>query len=141
VQNLVERFRPGRILVVLATLAVALLSVLAVPSGATAAAPAKAGGVKPLDGIPYNCNYAPAPWPTISWGSTGPAVKQAQCYLNDSLKPWLHTPLVVDGQFGPKTDAAVRTFQGCAGIGVDGIVGPVTWSKLQYWADQTVWLC
>jgi murein DD-endopeptidase MepM/ murein hydrolase activator NlpD len=35
-----------------------------------------------------------------------------------------------DGIFGPETDAAVREYQTEAGIQVDGIVGPVTWSAL-----------
>ncbi|MGV0743990.1 peptidoglycan-binding protein [Mycolicibacterium sp. XJ870] len=38
--------------------------------------------------------------------------------------------LAVDGVFGPLTEQAVRRFQGNQGIGVDGIVGPVTWSRL-----------
>jgi peptidoglycan hydrolase-like protein with peptidoglycan-binding domain len=36
----------------------------------------------------------------------------------------------VDGIFGPRTEAAVEAFQQDAGIGVDGVVGPVTWSRL-----------
>lgn len=36
----------------------------------------------------------------------------------------------VDGVFGPGTDAAVRRFQSSARIGVDGIVGKNTWTKL-----------
>lgn len=36
----------------------------------------------------------------------------------------------VDGDFGPKTEAAVRAFQLQAGITVDGIVGPETWGEL-----------
>lgn len=38
--------------------------------------------------------------------------------------------LNIDGNFGPLTDAAVREFQTSQGIGVDGIIGPITWNKL-----------
>jgi chitosanase len=37
---------------------------------------------------------------------------------------------VVDGDFGKKTDANVKTFQKREGLVADGIVGPATWSAL-----------
>ena len=53
-------------------------------------------------------------------GSQGPLVAEVQRALE----------LPADGIFGPQTDAAVRRYQSAAGVLVDGIVGPVTWSKL-----------
>lgn len=39
-------------------------------------------------------------------------------------------PIAVDGQFGPKTEAAVQGFQRASGITADGIIGPNTWARL-----------
>lgn len=38
--------------------------------------------------------------------------------------------VTIDGEFGTKTDTAVRTFQKKHGLTVDGIVGAKTWKKL-----------
>lgn len=59
--------------------------------------------------------------PTLRRGSTGVAVAALQRALVT-----LGQDIAVDGQFGPNTERAVRTFQTSAGIGVDGIVGPQT---------------
>ncbi len=64
--------------------------------------------------------------PTIGPGATGEPVRRAQRALR-------RTPdlgLVVDGIFGPKTEAAVKSFQQGKGLTVDGIVGPHTWAAL-----------
>ncbi|MGW4608686.1 peptidoglycan-binding domain-containing protein [Streptomyces sp. NPDC004532] len=46
-----------------------------------------------------------------------------------------------DGSFGPVTEAATKRFQSCAGIVVDGLIGPQTWSYLTYWASSPSYLC
>lgn len=64
--------------------------------------------------------------PTVGPGATGDPVRRVQRALR-------RTPdlgLVVDGIFGPATEAAVRTFQQGHGLTVDGIVGPQTWQAL-----------
>lgn len=59
-------------------------------------------------------------------GSSGTHVRQIQCLLNHNYNHRLD----VDGMFGPKTAAAVRSVQSCSGAAVDGEVGPVTWGYL-----------
>jgi peptidoglycan hydrolase-like protein with peptidoglycan-binding domain len=71
---------------------------------------------------------------TVRLGSTGSAVRAVQDQINFRNLRNGRT-LVVDGIFGPRTDAAVRAFQrGVAlqvpGFLVDGIVGPMTWQAL-----------
>jgi hypothetical protein len=65
--------------------------------------------------------------PTLSLGSGGPAVSELQSALNAA---GANPQLSVDGQFGPKTRAAVVAFQQANGLAVDGVVGPQTWGKL-----------
>jgi len=59
--------------------------------------------------------------PTLRRGSFGPLVQEIQrkCACE-----------VVDGSFGPKTEAKVRAFQRDRGFVADGIVGPKTWAAL-----------
>jgi hypothetical protein len=67
---------------------------------------------------------------TIKKGDSGDDVMSLQRTLN-AFYPKL-TKLVVDGDFGDKTDERVRYFQRNAELVVDGIVGPKTWAKLGY---------
>ncbi|MCE4024971.1 peptidoglycan-binding protein [Microbacterium sp. Au-Mic1] len=61
-------------------------------------------------------------------GSTGDAVRALQSFgLREGPGS---APLVVDGGFGPITDARVRSFQASWGLAIDGIVGGQTWSFL-----------
>jgi len=64
--------------------------------------------------------------PLLRSGSTGVAVK----YLQESLTKLGYTPGPIDGIFGPKTEAAVRSFQKAKGLVVDGIVGNNTWAAI-----------
>jgi peptidoglycan hydrolase-like protein with peptidoglycan-binding domain len=62
---------------------------------------------------------------TMRLWSSGTCVGVLQTTLNRTMvSPY--TPLVMDGQFGRKTDSAVRSFQYRYGLTVDGVVGPRT---------------
>lgn len=87
--------------------------------------------------IPGRCTYTNSE-PTVRQGSSGTAVKQVQCELNYSLRS---VSLAEDGDFGAKTAAAVRKFQGCANLSVDGVVGPKTWGALDSWASSSTYVC
>ncbi|WP_344445213.1 peptidoglycan-binding domain-containing protein [Kitasatospora nipponensis] len=87
--------------------------------------------------VTQRCNYTNIR-PTLKQGSSGDAVKQAQCFLNFSLTG---DDLLVDGDFGPVTDAATRRFQKCADITVDGVIGAQTWSFLTFWANSSGFAC
>ena len=63
---------------------------------------------------------APAGRTTLRRSSTGDLVKQVQAKVG----------VIPDGNFGPKTEAAVRAFQQAHSFVPDGIVGPKTWAAL-----------
>lgn len=60
--------------------------------------------------------------PVLRRGSTGAHVRVLQQLLHMNL---------VDGDFGPATEGAVRGFQARAGLTDDGVVGPRTWAALE----------
>jgi peptidoglycan hydrolase-like protein with peptidoglycan-binding domain len=66
-----------------------------------------------------------SPWPLVRKGDREHPVLT----LQHLLRARRHT-VAADGIFGPRTDVAVRAFQGEHGLAVDGIVGPRTWSAL-----------
>ena len=72
--------------------------------------------------------YAPTvpDMPMLYRGCTGDAVKT----LQDKLNTLGYNSGNVDGIFGAKTYAAVTAFQKANSLGVDGIVGKLTWAKL-----------
>lgn len=65
--------------------------------------------------------------PYLKRGSRGTRVKQLQRALNAVRKAGLS----VDGEYGPKTGAAVRAFQRFARLTVDGVYGPRTAAALK----------
>lgn len=67
--------------------------------------------------------------PVIKKGSKGVDVKFAQKQLKVYMPSEAYL-VVVDGDFGDKTDAAVKAFQNKCGITADGIIGDATWKRL-----------
>lgn len=98
----------------------AFRSAVAAMLDGTAAAPALIPAFEP----PTHAG-ASAGRPTLQRPAMGEQVKQVQAEL----------AVVVDGNFGPKTEAAVRAFQRDHGLVPDGIVGPKTWAALDGVAD------
>jgi peptidoglycan hydrolase-like protein with peptidoglycan-binding domain len=64
--------------------------------------------------------------PSVKHGDSGDAVRRAQ----RALRRTPNTSLVVDGSFGPLTEAATKEFQQEAGLPVTGVVDEATWAAL-----------
>ena len=65
---------------------------------------------------------------TLRIGNTGDDVKALQNFLNN----FDFGPLVEDGVFGAKTEAAGKRYQNSRGLLADGIVGPNTWARINH---------
>jgi peptidoglycan hydrolase-like protein with peptidoglycan-binding domain len=65
--------------------------------------------------------------PSLRRGSSGETVKIVQQVLKDGN---FYTGLI-DGDFGSKTEAAVKVFQKDRGVMADGIIGNSTWQALR----------
>lgn len=62
---------------------------------------------------------------SLNYGDSGTQVKNLQNFLN-----WcIDSKLVVDGEFGPKTEEAVKTYQKTYSLTVDGYFGPKSLAK------------
>ena len=64
--------------------------------------------------------------PVLARGALGSVVTALQKGLKKYSTP-ATDPGAVDGDFGPKTEGAVKAYQRDRGVDVDGIVGDQTW--------------
>lgn len=84
-----------------------------------------------FDGAGATATTAPAPTDTVSVsslrrGAQGAAVVE----LQNALKAQGFDPGPADGDFGAKTEKAVKAFQAAKGLEVDGVAGPKTRAAL-----------
>jgi peptidoglycan hydrolase-like protein with peptidoglycan-binding domain len=73
------------------------------------------------------------PSPVLQEGAQGPDVMDLQSRLKQAGFPLG----MIDGKFGPATEAAVLTFQNSSGLLADGVVGArtaTTFGTFQHWA-------
>lgn len=113
---------------------VAFAGAAALTLGAFTVAPgaaASAGTAPSVAAVPGGCAYTSATSrPVLRSGSSGAAVKQAQCLSN--VWGGLVPKLEVDGEFGAATETKIKWIQGCHGLPKDGVIGALTWEALYY---------
>jgi putative chitinase len=89
-------------------------------------------------GLPERQHWLDLVWPIASGSVSPPPAWQAALPSDDTR--WLQVSLnqlgtqpqlVVDGRGGPATTAAVKWFQGIAGVPIDGIAGEVTCAAIR----------
>jgi len=81
---------------------------------------------KPVEPVTGGVKTVKVNLPVLGNGSSGGAVEALQMLLNCNG----YSCGTVDGDFGPKTEAAVKKFQKANGLKEDGIVGENTWSAI-----------
>ena len=90
------------------------------------------GDIETVRNAPIRGISSSYPGTPLRRGSSGPNVVIIQTELNRISQNYPAIPKInpVDGIFGPRTEAAVRVFQGIFGLAQDGIVGKETWYAL-----------
>lgn len=87
-----------------------------------------------MGSVPQTDAGAPPPIPKpnryaiLRIKSTGSEVSRLQSLLNSKMPT---VKLVVDSEFGPATEKAVKAFQQSKGLVSDGVVGVYTWKALE----------
>lgn len=90
---------------------------------------AESGGVDVADAFRFVCASNPNTKPDLVGANSdayATAVVQVLLKRQFGLEPG-----PIDGQYGPKTVAAVKRMQAFLGVVVDGQVGPITWTAIQ----------
>ncbi len=87
------------------------------------------GNVEIVPNAPIRGYTSSYPGTPLRRGSSGPNVVVIQTALNRIAQSYPAIPKIanVDGIFGSRTEATVRSFQQIFGLTPDGIVGPGTW--------------
>lgn len=90
------------------------------------------GNVETVLNAPIRGISSSYPGTPLRVGSTGPSVVVLQVSLNRIGQNYPAIPKIpaVDGIYGSRTEAAVRSFQRIFGLTADGIVGPATWYEI-----------
>ena len=87
------------------------------------------GDIETVQNAPIRGISSSYPGTPLRIGSTGPNVVVVQTAINRIAQSYPAIPKIpaVDGIFGQRTEASVKSFQSIFGLTADGIVGPATW--------------
>ncbi|MGW4234263.1 peptidoglycan-binding domain-containing protein [Streptomyces sp. NPDC004980] len=107
----------------------ALSAVVVLLLGLGASAPAAGAATVPhgTTVVATDCPETLDNHPEIRRGSTGTAVRHAQCMLRKGAG---YLGVEIDGIFGPVTEYSTKEAQSRCGVAKDGIIGPDTWRCL-----------